>query len=148
MKQTIFFLFSFLFSLGAFAQTDSSKITQTTTQKQLHVLHFLGAVDWSNTDVINLLIAFAPQYDSLDNNKAITLTIPSGLIAEGMQRLSQLPEGQANEYNLNMLAEVLPQITNPWLGSRMQIIQQVNFAARDHRIKTISNRVKQIKTVQ
>lgn len=144
-------LFGFLLLTLPFvskAQTDSTRISQTITLKQKYVLHFLGSMDWGNTDVINLLNEYRPQHDNLNNEKVITVHIPSGLVAEGMQRLSYLPEGMATQYNEDMAAALFPQITNPWLLNRMLAIRQANFEARDSRNKATAQRVEQIKILQ
>lgn len=142
----IFLTLSFLFALFAVhAQVDSTRIEQTFTTKQKYALHFLGSMDWSQTDVINLINEIRPQYDSANSDKVISITAPSGLFADGMRQLSALPEGQASQYNEEMLDSIFPQISNLWLATRMQEIRAENWKQRDERNKATADRLRKIK---
>lgn len=151
MKRILFFLLAFSLTTASYCQDiDSTQIKQTITIKQKYVLHFLSTMDWSNTDVINVLNQFRPQYDTAGketSDKLITISTHSGTFADGMQRLSQLPEGQATQYNEEMMTAIFPQLTNGWLINRMLQIRNDNWAARDSRNHSTAIRIEQIDIV-
>jgi hypothetical protein len=136
MKKTIFLLLS-VFSIGlANAQTDSSKITQTITLSQLHhtyLVGFMGNID--GADKVNYLYQLRAAYDSTNMAKTIQVTASSALIVDLFYKMSLQPEGWTSEYNNQIKAALLPQITNPWLGGRLAKVVADNDAVRNAKIQ-------------
>lgn len=152
MKTKILSLVSLvLISLSAFCQdVDSTKILQPLDQvEQKYILHFLSVMDKNDPEVFSLTLEFMPQYDSVGkelSNKLISFPkgITSGLMANGMRKLSWLREGEAAQFNDDMLIRIYPKLTNPWLIRQFNEIRDANFKARDNRLKAEADKIEQM----
>lgn len=145
MKKTILSLL-ILISFSAAAQgIDSTRIPQTVTLQQRYHTYVLGFnANWGSVDMINYINQVRAQMSETNDSAAITVTIPSGLLRDLFQSMSYQPEGQATQYNENIQAVLIGQITNPWLGNAIGAIRQANWDARDNKIQDTKGRLLQI----
>jgi hypothetical protein len=143
MKKAILYLL-ILFSLSASAQgVDSTRIPQTMTLAQKYHVYVLGfnTGSWGSVDFINYINQVRSQMDSVNMEKAITVTVPSSMVRDIFYSMSRQPEGEATQYNEEIQAALTPQITNAWLGGAVQAIVAQNWATRDAKIGETKKRL-------
>jgi hypothetical protein len=142
MKKLLFILLFAIPFLTNAQGVDSTRIPQTITMSQKYHEYILGFnSNWGDVDMINYINQLRAQMDSTNKEKPITVTVPSGLIRDIFQSMSYQPEGQATQYNENILLALGNQITNPWLGAAIQLIRQANWDARDSKIADTEKRL-------
>jgi hypothetical protein len=126
MKKFLLSLFVFA-SIAARAQVDSSRITQTIDLSENKHMYLIGAMASIETaDAYNYIKQVKTAYNPADTSKAITVTVSSQLVVNLYQLMTVKAEGVTAVYNNDIKMALMPQITNPWLGTQLYQIAAEN----------------------
>jgi uncharacterized protein YbaP (TraB family) len=102
---------------------DSSRISQTITLSENQHLYLIGSMtNIDNADAFNYIRQVKTAYNAADTSIAISVTVPSQLVASLYQTMTVKAEGVTAVYNNDIKSALMPQITNPWLGTQLMMI--------------------------